>query len=360
MSTSLAKWITAGALCGALVAAGLPARAYDDGSTGTSLTIVPVVPPGDGAASDEAPVKPRKKSTARATARSADTSATAAPSTSAATSPAAAVVTGPAASLAASGAAAATGPQPATATGTVTATSGTAIQPLAPIQLPTPEPSPLSTPPVWPRPDAERRAAASSPSTASPFGLGQPIDLTRTLARGGATLGAMLVVGGLALVWARSRRGAAASAETSRDRLTVVSSRALAPRRSVHLVEVDGVRILVGLDAERIVPLALVPAPPRPAEAAATATATARSSARPASQTAPAAAAQRPAPPPVVPLIDEKHPVTVDVPELVARAARTSATRAPDPAALLSLTNSLKRHLRNRANGSGNGNGSVA
>lgn len=369
MSTDRLRCFTAAALLGSLLLAAPAARAIDDGASGTSLTIVPAGPASGDAWNDEAPVKPKKKSTSRAATRAVGASAATAPaSATAPTAVTAVTATAPAAETTASAALTngASSTPPATAPSAAPiATPGTAVQPLEPIHLATPEPSALSTAPVWPRPDAERRAGVAAASRASSFGFGQPIDLAATLTRGAGTLGAMLLVGGLALWWARGRRGAAASADPGRDRLTVVSSRALAPRRSVHLVEVDGVRILVGLDAERIVPLALVPTPPRPVEAVAQ-TAPAKSASRAAAQpasVAAASAAPRPAPAPTTLAIDERNPVTVDVPELLARASRGSATRAPDPAALLSLTTSLKRHLRSRTNGNGdggNGHGSIA
>ncbi|MFN7954376.1 MAG: flagellar biosynthetic protein FliO [bacterium] len=233
-----------------------------------------------------------------------------------------------------------------------------AIQPLTPIALPTPEPSALSTP-VWPRPEAERNArrvdssARGGDSTVSRtalgggLGLGNPIDLGAALTRSAASVVVCVLVGGALLFWSKRRgHGALAAAGNDRDRLLVIASRALAPRRSLHLIEVEGVRLLIGVDAEQIRPLALVPATPHPATAAAVAsTVAATETMRAAAAPKPAAAARPTAPEPSL--------ETVDVRASLERATRSGAVRAPDPSALLGLASTLKRHLKN-------GNGSAA
>ncbi len=253
---------------------------------------------------------------------------------------------------------AATVPAPAPAATTMAAPSTNApaaenrgaIQPITPIVLPPPEPSSLSTP-AWPRPEAERTGArsASSASTKNSslgLGLGNPIDLGGALTRSALSVVVCALIGGVALYWTKKRGGAAlGGAASDRDRLVVVASRALAPRRTLHLVEVEGVRILIGVDSEQIRPLAIVPNPPRPAEATAVAQAmrAAAEAARPAAPAKPAISPR--------PAVHEPALETVDVRASLERAARTSPQRAPDPSALLGLASTLKRHLKN-GNGS--------
>jgi flagellar biogenesis protein FliO len=71
----------------------------------------------------------------------------------------------------------------------------------------------------------------------------------------------LLVVGGSATHWWLGRRGPAAEGP-----IRVVASRALGAKRALALVEVDGVRLLLGCTDERIACLARLE---RPAGAAA-------------------------------------------------------------------------------------------
>ncbi len=186
-------------------------------------------------------------------------------------------------------------------------------------------------PPVQTEVAGAAKAVPTSPAADMAAKARPAFDLDLAVGHAAGTAAAFLAVMCSAGWWITRQRAKAVSASPQRDRLVVVASRALAPRRSVHLIEVDGMRVLVGVDAERIQPLAFVPgSSPAPGVA----------------QTlAPAAVEAQP------PL--ESLPNRIDtIPSFADELPRDvlATLPAPDPSPVLALTASLKRHLRGGGN----------